>query len=187
MAFVSRRAMLFKAEEYTDVQELQALAEIVGPYGIQHLGERLMEQVSAQVKEIKKLVEQNQDTLLALHTNRDKPEIFNDLFRKLKGGEDLIQRCIIVGILLGFRKLSLQALHAVLERRIPFMIMSVLDFKSNLLDRDSRIADPMATAAGIECDVDPLLFNVMKAHCGEILINIRTSAIPGILANSHFI
>lgn len=64
--------------------ELQSLAEIVGPYGIQHIGERLMEQVSAQVKEIRKLVEQNQDTLLALHTNRDKPDIFTDLFKKLR-------------------------------------------------------------------------------------------------------
>ena len=26
----------------------------------------------------------------------------------------------------------------------------------------------MATAASIECDVDPLLFNTMKAHCGKI-------------------
>ena len=64
--------------------ELQALAEVVGPYGIQFLGERLMEQVSAQVKEIRKLVENNQDTLLALHTNRDKPEVFNELLRRLK-------------------------------------------------------------------------------------------------------
>ena len=82
-------------------------------------------------------------------------------------GEDLIQRGVIVGILLGFRKLSLQALRAVLERRIPFMFMSVLDFKSNLTDSESRIADAMATAAGIECDVDPLLLNVMKSHCGQ--------------------
>ena len=43
-----------------------------------------MEQVSAQVKEIRKLVENNQDTLLALHTNRDKPEVFNELLRRLK-------------------------------------------------------------------------------------------------------
>ena len=26
----------------------------------------------------------------------------------------------------------------------------------------------MTTAAGIECDVDPLLFNTMKGHCGKI-------------------
>ena len=43
-----------------------------------------MEQVGGQVKEIKKLVVANQDTLLALHTNRDKPEIFSEVLRKLK-------------------------------------------------------------------------------------------------------
>ena len=64
--------------------ELQALAELIGPYGIRHMGERLMDQVSGQVKEIKKMVVLNQDTLIALYTNRDKPEVFNELFRKLK-------------------------------------------------------------------------------------------------------
>ena len=64
--------------------ELEALAEVIGPYGIQNLGERLMEQVSGQVKEIRKLVELNQDTLLALHTNRDKPDVFNDLMKRVK-------------------------------------------------------------------------------------------------------
>ena len=63
------------------LSEMQSLAEIVGPYGLQYLGDRIMEQVGAQVKEIKKLA---LHTLLALHTNRDKPDIFNDLFRKLK-------------------------------------------------------------------------------------------------------
>ena len=43
-----------------------------------------MEHVSGQVKELKKLVIANQDTLLALHTNRDKPEIFTEVLRKLK-------------------------------------------------------------------------------------------------------
>ena len=54
-------------------------------------------------------------------------------------GDDLIQRTIIIGILLEFRKLSLQALRVVLERRIPFMFSSILDFKSNLIDKDSRV------------------------------------------------
>ena len=54
-------------------------------------------------------------------------------------GDDLIQRTIIIGILLAFRKLSLQALRVVLERRIPFMFSSILDFKSNLIDKDSRV------------------------------------------------
>lgn len=64
--------------------ELEALAEIIGPYGVRFMGEKLMDQISGQVKEIKKLVLLNQDTLLALHTNRDKPEIFNEVMRKVK-------------------------------------------------------------------------------------------------------
>ena len=39
----------------------------IGPYNIQYLGDYIMEQVGAQVKEITKLVEQNKDTLLALY------------------------------------------------------------------------------------------------------------------------
>ena len=74
--------------------ELEALAEIIGPYGIRFMGEKLMDQISGQVKEIKKLVVLNQDTLLALHTNRDKPEIFNEVMRKVKsnGSIDLSSR-----------------------------------------------------------------------------------------------
>ena len=30
-----------------------------------------------------------------------------------------------------------------------------------------QVADQMAITAGIHCDVDPLLGNVMKTHCGK--------------------
>ena len=65
---------------------------------------------------------------------------FPPLPLSLSDGEDLMQRVIIIGTLMGFRKLCLQALHAVLERRIPFMFMSILDFKSNLRDKESRVS-----------------------------------------------
>ncbi len=55
-----------------------------------------MEQVSGQVKEIRKLVEQNQDTLLALHTNRDKPDVFNDLMKRLKSKWQKRIQCKII-------------------------------------------------------------------------------------------
>ena len=57
------------------------------------------------------------------------------------GGEDFIQRTTIVGILLAFRKLSLQSLNSVLGKHIPFMFASILDFKSNLSDKDSRVSN----------------------------------------------
>ena len=40
--------------------ELEALTEIIGPYGVRFMGEKLVEQISGQVKEIKKLVIANQ-------------------------------------------------------------------------------------------------------------------------------
>lgn len=163
--FISRTALPFKAEEYTDMTELQALAEIIGPYGIRFMGEKLMEQVSGQVKEIKKLVMANQDNLLALHTNRDKPEIFQEVMRKIKNSEDLIARTVIVGIILAFRKMTLAALHSVLTYRVPFLLSSIADFKTNLPDKDSNVADHMAMAAGLPCHVDPLLLHAMKSHC----------------------
>eukprot|EP00731_Ephydatia_muelleri_P012521 Em0006g1415a len=68
------------------LHELQNLAELIGPYGLHYMGEKLMELVAAQVAEIKKLVIANQDTLIALYSSRDKSEIFNKLLKR-GGGE----------------------------------------------------------------------------------------------------
>eukprot|EP00731_Ephydatia_muelleri_P012650 Em0006g1544a len=77
---------------------------------------------------------------------------------------DLISRTILVGVILTFRKLTLQHSNHVLEYRIPFLLSTIKDFKNNLLDKSSHIADPMASAAGIPCAVDPLLYAAMKPH-----------------------
>lgn len=55
-AFVSLNAEAatpFSAEEYTDITELRALAELIGPYGMKHLNETLMWQIAGQVQELK--------------------------------------------------------------------------------------------------------------------------------------
>jgi len=55
-AFVSLNAegaIPFSAEEYSDITELRALAELIGPYGMKHLNETLMWQIAGQVQELK--------------------------------------------------------------------------------------------------------------------------------------
>ena len=64
--------------------ELMALAELIGPYGIRLVGEKLMEQISSQTKEIKRLVVANKDTLLSMLQNKDKPELFQEAARRLR-------------------------------------------------------------------------------------------------------
>ena len=64
--------------------ELMALSELIGPYGIRLIGEKLMEQVSSQTKEIKRLVVANKDVLLSMYQNKDKPELFQEASRRLR-------------------------------------------------------------------------------------------------------
>lgn len=46
----SEQPVPFLAEEFSDVTELRALAELIGPYGIKYLNESLMWHCSSQVK-----------------------------------------------------------------------------------------------------------------------------------------
>lgn len=55
-AFVSLTAdgaVPFNAEEFSDIGELRALAELVGPYGMKLLNETLTWHVASQVQELK--------------------------------------------------------------------------------------------------------------------------------------
>lgn len=53
MSLTPEGAQPFAAEEFTDVNELRALAELIGPYGMKALGENLMWHISSQVQELK--------------------------------------------------------------------------------------------------------------------------------------
>ena len=61
-----------------------ALSELIGPYGIRLMGEKLMEQVSSQTKEVKRLVVANKDVLITMYQNKDKPEHFQEAVKRLK-------------------------------------------------------------------------------------------------------
>ena len=53
--------------------------------------------------------------------------------------EDLLARTVIVGIIMAFRNLTLEALNNVLTYRVPFILNSIKDFKKNLPDKTSTV------------------------------------------------
>lgn len=63
----------------------------------------------------------------------------NDSLCVFAGSEDLVARTTIVGIIMAFRKLTLEALNSVLSARIPFLLSSITDFKLNLPDKSSDV------------------------------------------------
>ncbi|CAH1175635.1 unnamed protein product [Phaedon cochleariae] len=159
----------FNPEEYSDVNELRALAELIGPYGMKQLSETLMWHIASQVVELKKLAEMNKDVLLSLRTNFDKPEIMKEQFKKLSNVDNVLQRMTIVGVILSFRHLSQSCLTDVLEQRIPFLVSSILDFRHHLPSGDPlKIVSEMTSAAGLPCKVDPTLISALKLQKQEV-------------------
>ena len=91
VSLTAEGAIPFNAEEFTDPSELRALTELIGPYGIRLLNETLMWHVGSQVQELKKLVIQNKDALIALRTNIDKPDVMKDFAKRLLHVDSVLQ------------------------------------------------------------------------------------------------
>lgn len=171
-AFVSLTAegtIPFNAEEFSDINELRALAELIGPYGMKHLNETLMWHIAGQVTELKKLTEANKEVLLSLRTNFDKPEMMKEQFKKLQNVDNVLQRMTIIGVILSFRELAQSSVTDVLEKRIPFLLSSILDFRHHLPSGDPmKIVSEMTSAAGLQCKIDPALTNALKMQKPEV-------------------
>ncbi|VDI73343.1 NCK-associated protein 1, partial [Mytilus galloprovincialis] len=184
-AFVSIQTdgnQFFAAEEYADLTELRALAELIGPYGMKYMGERLMNHVASQVDELKKLVVGNKEVLQKLRTNYDKPEVMRDLYRQLtntkntssefsslvQNVDSVLLRMTIIGVLLSFRQLAQEALIDVLEDRIPFLMASVKDLQHFVPStKDLKVVNEMSSASGLSCDIDPTLINALRQQKSE--------------------
>lgn len=159
----------FNPEEFSDLNELRALAELVGPYGIKTLNETLMLHIANQVQELKRMVLMNKDILITLRTSFDKPEVMKEQFKRLQQVDNVLQRMTIIGVILSFRHLAQEALVDVLDQRIPFLLSSVKDFRVHLPGTEPiKIVSEMATAAGIACKVDPTLASALRSQKSEI-------------------
>lgn len=170
-AFVSLTAegcIPFNPEEFSDINELRAMAELVGPYGVRYLNETLMWHIANQVQELKRMVMMNQDVLITLRTSFDKPEVMKEQIKRLQQVDNVLQRMTIIGVILSFRHLAQDALTDVLDQRIPFLVSSVKDFQAHVPGGDPiKVVSEMASAAGLTCKVDPTLVHTLKSQKPE--------------------
>uniref|UniRef100_A0A914I6G8 Nck-associated protein 1 n=1 Tax=Globodera rostochiensis TaxID=31243 RepID=A0A914I6G8_GLORO len=73
------------ADSYTDPRELRSLAQLIGPYGIKAMEERLVWHIASQITELFKLVRENREALHAARVNFDKPAKLRDIIAQLGG------------------------------------------------------------------------------------------------------
>uniref|UniRef100_A0A3B3R8P1 NCK associated protein 1 like n=1 Tax=Paramormyrops kingsleyae TaxID=1676925 RepID=A0A3B3R8P1_9TELE len=130
----------FKAEEYSDVSELQALAGLIGPYGLKFMTENLMWHITSQVTELKKLTTENMDILVQMRANFDKPEVMANLQNKLQASENVLKRMTIIGVILSFRTMT--------QATLGDVTLGVFE---------------LASSAGLACDIDPALVSAIAS------------------------
>ncbi|XP_072237966.1 nck-associated protein 1-like [Leuresthes tenuis] len=151
----------FRAEQFSDISELQALAELIGPYGLKFLGENLMWHITSQVTELKKMVIENMDILVQMKNNFDKPEEMANLKKRLTGGDNVMKRMTIIGVILSFRLMAQDCLKDMLRKHCPFLmgpIECLRDFIYPEADIQVTLSVfELASAAGLKCDIDPSL------------------------------
>ncbi|XP_027713854.1 nck-associated protein 1-like [Vombatus ursinus] len=151
----------FSAEEFSDVSEMRALAELLGPYGMKFLSENLMWHVTSQIVELKKLVVENMDVLVQIRSNFSKPELMASLMPQLTGAENVLKRMTIIGVILSFRAMAQEGLREVFSSHCPFL-MGPIECLKDFVTPDTDIKVTMsvfelASAAGVCCDIDPTL------------------------------
>ncbi|KAM4795084.1 nck-associated protein 1-like [Rhinophrynus dorsalis] len=149
------------ADEYSDVSEMKALAELISPYGMKFLSENLMWHVTSQITELKKMVIENMDTLVQIRSNFSNPELMPSLLAKLTSPDNLLKRMTIIGVILSFRSLAQEGLREVFSNHCPYM-MGTVEFLKDIVTPDIDIKVTLsifelATSAGVPCDVDPSL------------------------------
>ncbi|XP_078260183.1 nck-associated protein 1 isoform X4 [Rhinoraja longicauda] len=163
--------LTFNAEEYSDISEMRALSELLGPYGMKFLSESLMWHISSQVAELKKLVVENVDVLTQMRTSFDKPDQMAALFKRLTSVDSVLKRMTIIGVILSFRSLAQEALRDVLSCHIPFLVSSVEDFKDHIpRETDMKVAMnvyELSSASGLPCEIDPALVVALSSQKSE--------------------
>uniref|UniRef100_A0A3P8VLS4 NCK associated protein 1 like n=1 Tax=Cynoglossus semilaevis TaxID=244447 RepID=A0A3P8VLS4_CYNSE len=154
---LSENEPVFKAEEFSDISELEALAELIGPYGLKFLSENMMWHITSQISEMKKLVMENMDILVQMKSNFDKPEEMANLKKRLTGSENVLKRMTIIGVILSFKSMALECLN----KHCPYLagpIKGLRDFICPDADiKETMNVFELASAAGLTCDIDPAL------------------------------
>ncbi|RCN35023.1 hypothetical protein ANCCAN_19121 [Ancylostoma caninum] len=170
----------FAPEQYTDPRELRCLAQIIGPYGVKYLAERLTWHVASQIGELNKIVLANRDVLHTARTNFDCNERMKEVMQVLahepkekKGStsspaDAILQRTSIIGQIFSFRDALHTALEQVLLHRLPFLTSSFANLYNSMDDNGKSALGELGAAMGMQGPIDIALSNAVRAQSLQI-------------------
>jgi len=169
------------ASHYTDVNELNALCTLIGPYGVRALDKALLEIIVEQVQGIKDILNTHRKLLSNLKnqfTERplwlDSKGILTRTDPKQKGSvsvlDELVKYATITGCAIIFRRLLKDALHRVCSNTVPFIVKAVSlafnEIHQNVTFNDDLAPlDYLAEDCGLNTtDFDHMLYDSLKMY-----------------------
>ncbi|XP_009889908.1 PREDICTED: nck-associated protein 1-like, partial [Charadrius vociferus] len=104
-------------------------------------------------------------SVVQLRSSSVKPEQMAALLPRLTSAENVLKRMTIIGEILSFRAMAQQGLREVFSHHCPFL-MGPIECLTDVVTPDTDIQVTLsifelASAAGIPCEVDPALVNVL--------------------------
>ncbi|KAH9518845.1 Nck-associated protein 1 [Bulinus truncatus] len=160
------------AEDYINIQELRALAELLGPFGIKYLEDTILHFVKDLFIDIKELVKARKDILTQARTSFDKPELLDLVNQKLMASHKNMQsdadailiNMIKIGLIIAVQSLFKEALNDVLSQRIPYLLGPIQEFQDyEFNSKGSLVVNELVSTAGINCRVDPSLLHILQS------------------------
>ncbi|PAV70365.1 hypothetical protein WR25_24412 [Diploscapter pachys] len=166
----------FFPEQYSDPLELRCLAQIIGPYGVKYLSERLIWHVASQINELNKIVLAYKEPLQTARTKFDQADMMREVLNLLSqeskdkksqpgsssAADAILQRTIIIGQICSFRDALHSALRQVIAQRLPFLQASFSNLYESLDDVGKVAIGELSAAMGVCGPVDIALANAVQ-------------------------
>lgn len=150
----------YKVEDFFDIQELMALSELVGPYGIRAFDHHIMNHVFTTVEKIRETLSSQHSVLKEVEENIFEDALLDILSKKVKGMDQLFSNLITLGSLLVFRDNLRYAMENRMKKHVPILYNVVKATNSMYVEntfRDDRFVemDGLASDCGLplgNCD-----------------------------------
>ncbi|KND04510.1 uncharacterized protein SPPG_00238 [Spizellomyces punctatus DAOM BR117] len=170
-AFLSRGHLSLQAETFTDINELSALCELVGPHGARFMDEQFVRMIGGLVNATRDMLLQHQDVLERLKASWTDETRCLEILKKFKNIKDHTSKTITLGFILTFRHLLSEAVQKVLSEKCSHLFACIetahRHYAPNIAGvRPFRAVDTLANDIGLTTRIDTRITSALGITTG---------------------
>lgn len=159
----------FRAENFTDSEELEALVSIIGPYGVKAVDTALLCCAQEEIIRMREILAANGSALNELGANYTNEVKYAEVIKKVKDLDKFVAHATIVGNILALRGLFKDAMKAVGEDNCPHIWRTLSNLNdsydhASTIDPELAAAEYLASDHGLATGTPDLAFRAVMKH-----------------------